>query len=67
VCSTTVEVEPKKVCLRNWRFLTYGACAVDPATFLGVLAVLTTVVLAASFIPVRRATRVEPTVALRNE
>jgi predicted permease len=47
--------------------LTYGAGAVDPATFLGVLAVLTTVVLAASFLPVRRATRVEPAVALRDE
>ena len=47
--------------------LTYGAGAVDPVTFLGVLAVLTMVVLAASFLPVRRATRVEPAVALRNE
>jgi len=47
--------------------LTYGAGAVDPATFLGVLAVLTVVVLTASFLPVRRATRVEPAVALRNE
>jgi predicted permease len=47
--------------------LTYGAGAVDPVTFLGVLAVLTMVVLAASFMPVRRATRVEPAVALRDE
>jgi ABC-type antimicrobial peptide transport system permease subunit len=47
--------------------LTYGAGAVDPATFLGVLAVLTVVVLTASFLPVRRATRVEPAAALRDE
>src|SRR5260370_35306984 len=47
--------------------LTYGAGAVDPATFLGVLAALTVVALHASFLPVRRATRVEPAVALRNE
>jgi len=47
--------------------LTYGAGPVDPVTFLGVLATLTLVVLAASFLPVRRATRVEPAVALRNE
>ena len=47
--------------------LTYGAGAFHPATFLGVLAVLTMVVLIASFFPVRRATRVEPAVALRNE
>jgi ABC-type lipoprotein release transport system permease subunit len=47
--------------------LTDGAGAFHPATFLGVLATLTGVVLAASFIPVRRATRVEPAIALRNE
>ena len=47
--------------------LTYGAGAVDPVTFLGVLGVLTLVVLVASFVPVRRATRVEPAVALRND
>jgi ABC-type antimicrobial peptide transport system permease subunit len=47
--------------------LTYGAGAFHTATFLGVLAVLVLTVLIASFIPVRRATRVEPSVALRNE
>jgi len=45
---------------------TYGAGAFNVTTFLGVLAVLCAVVLTASFVPVRRATRVEPTVALRN-
>jgi predicted permease len=47
--------------------LTYGAGAFNVATFLGVLAVLIAVVLMASFVPVRRATRVEPMVALRND
>jgi ABC-type antimicrobial peptide transport system permease subunit len=47
--------------------LTYGAGPFDPATFLGVLAVESAAVLLASFLPVRRATRVEATVALRNE
>jgi hypothetical protein len=47
--------------------LTYGAGAVDPVTFLGVLGVLTLVALVASFLPVRRATRVEPAVALHND
>jgi len=47
--------------------LTDGAGVFHPVTFLAVLAVLTVVVAVASFIPVRRATRVEPAVALRNE
>jgi ABC-type antimicrobial peptide transport system, permease component len=47
--------------------LTYGAGAVDPGAFLGALTALTLVVLLASFIPVRRATRVEPADALRND
>jgi predicted permease len=47
--------------------LTYGAGAFDPATFLGVLSVLCLAALVASYLPVRRATRVEPSVALRNE
>lgn len=47
--------------------LTYGAGAFHPATFAAVLAVLTAAVLVASFVPVRRATRVEPARALRDE
>jgi len=47
--------------------LTYGAGAFDPVTFLGVLTVLGAVVVVAAFVPMRRATRVEPVVALRNE
>ena len=47
--------------------LTYGAGAFDPLTFLGVLSVLAAVVAIAALIPMRRATRVDPAVALRNE
>jgi ABC-type lipoprotein release transport system permease subunit len=47
--------------------LTYGAGAFDPVTFCGVLSVLGAVVMVAAFVPMRRATLVDPAVALRNE
>jgi putative ABC transport system permease protein len=47
--------------------LLHGISATDPATFVGVSALLVTVGLLASYIPARRASRVDPTVALRYE
>jgi predicted permease len=47
--------------------LTYGAGAFSPATFIGALAVLLMVILAASCLPLYRAARIEPAEALRNE
>ena len=52
------------------RFLTsqlYGVSAMDPLTFATVAALLSAVTLAACYIPARRATRIEPTIALRCE
>jgi len=47
--------------------LTFGAGAFNPIVFLGVAGVLALVVTIASFVPTRRALRMDPTTALRAE
>jgi predicted permease len=52
---------------RLMRSLLFGVNSSDPATFVAIALLLTAVALLASYIPARRAARIDPTISLRSE
>ena len=55
------------VLARPMRFVTYGVEATDPAVYVAIVITLVITGLIATIIPARRAARVDPATALRND
>jgi ABC-type antimicrobial peptide transport system permease subunit len=53
--------------LSSFSHLLYGVKASDPFTFIAVSLTLATVAIFACYIPARRATRIDPIIALRHD
>jgi predicted permease len=67
VAGTLVGLLISAACMRLMRGLLYGVSDIDPPTYAAVAIFLTAVALLACYIPARRATKVDPLIALRYE
>jgi ABC-type antimicrobial peptide transport system permease subunit len=63
----TIGVIGASLLTRSLSGLLFGISATDPATFVGMLAALAIVATLAGYVPARRASRIDPVVALRSE
>ena len=67
VFGTAVGIVAALMVTRGMSILLFGVSATDPITFAGVALLVTAVAVLAAYLPARRATRVDPMVALRHE
>jgi len=67
VAGTAIGIAAAASLSRAIQDLLFGVTPTDPLTFGGVVVLLLTVALVACYVPARRATRVDPTTALRAE
>jgi putative ABC transport system permease protein len=67
LCGSAVGVAGALLLSRLMAKMLFGVKPADPATFVGVGVLLGMASLVATFVPARRATRIDPTVALREE